>query len=404
VGCLFTAGLIKLLFSLFANRLKAVIPQAALLGAIGGVAVALIGFIPLLSIFRVPMVGMLTLGIVLLTMFAKVRLPFNISGIPAAIVLGTIAYYILLPLGLSGEMRDLSMHVAFLLPMPNLSFFAVAGLITKYIPIVVPFALLVIFGTMSVAESSACMGENYKVTNLMVIDSIATIVASFFGGVAQTTPYAGFPAYKKMEARSGFLAINILVVGIGGVFGLVGFIVNLVPESAIAPVLLYVAFEIAIQGFIQCNKKYYAAILFSFFPSIARLLEIKFSDGSLINADKLQHNCFTNVVPTISDQLVVLILGNGFIITGMLWAAMLCFAIDRKWWYSFICTILLSIMSYFGIIHSVFVSGQAYLPSSLPIEVRHLPLELSLGYLIFGLVMLIFSFSTHNKAKPVVEA
>ena len=87
------------------------------------------------------------------------------------------------------------------------------------------------------------MGETYGVRNLAVIDGIATTVSALFGGIAQTTPYAGFPAYKKMDAKAGFLLVNIVVLGIGGMFGLLGFIVNLVPEAAVAPVLLYVAFE-----------------------------------------------------------------------------------------------------------------------------------------------------------------
>ncbi len=252
-GCIFALGLIKLFCSVFAKKIKECIPQAALLGAIGGVAIALIGFIPLVSIIQMPVVGLTALGIMLLTMFAKVRLPFNISGIPAAIVFGTIVYYVVMPLGLSGpipDLSDLSKHIGFILPMPSFGFLSVAPLIIKNIPLIIPFALLVVFGTMSVAESSACVGENYNVRSLVIVDAIATIASSLCGGVSQTTPYAGFPAYKKLDARAGFLIINIIVVGIGGIFGLVGFLVHLVPEAAVASILLFVAFEIMMQGFV----------------------------------------------------------------------------------------------------------------------------------------------------------
>lgn len=397
VGCLFATGLIKLVFSFIANQLKAMIPQCALLGAIGGVAIALIGFFPMASIFKVPTVGLLSLAIVMLTMFAKVKLPYKISGIPAAIVIGTLTYYVLAPLGLSGALPNLSGNISFLLPMPTLGFFAVSADILNYLPVIIPFALLVIFGTMSVTESADCMGDSYSVRDLMLIDSIATISASLFGGVAQTTPYAGFPAYKKMDARAGFLFANMLVVGIGGVFGLVGFIVNLVPEVAVAPVLLYVAFEIAMQGFIQCDKKYYPVVLFSIFPSIARLVQIKLTDGSLISVDKLQAEMFNNVLPTISDHLAIVILGNGFIVTGMLWAAMLFFAMTHKWVSVFISSFVLAVLSYFGIIHSLYISGQLYLPWQLPETVKHIPLELALGYLSFGVLTLVLSCLPANK-------
>jgi AGZA family xanthine/uracil permease-like MFS transporter len=397
VGCLFATGIIKLVFSFFANRLKAMIPQAALLGAIGGVAIALIGFFPLNSIFKVPTVGLLSLTIVMLTMFAKVKLPFRLSGIPVAIVLGTLVYYLLSPLGLSAAIPNLAANITFLLPLPTLDFLHESSDIINNLPVIIPFALLVIFGAMSVVESADCMGEIYVIRDLMLIDSVATICASFFGGVVQTTPYAGFPAYKKMDARAGFLLINLIVVGIGGIFGLVGFIVNLVPEVAVAPVLLYVAFEIAMQGFSQSDKKYYPVILFAIFPSIARLVEIKLTDGSLLPVDKLQEQMFTNVLPTISDHLAIVMLGNGFIVTGMLWAAMLYFAMEHKWLNTFICSCVLAVLSFFGVIHSLYISGQLYLPWSLPSGVRHIPFELAIGYLFFGLIAVTLSRLPANR-------
>ena len=397
VWCLFATGLIKFAFSFFANRLKAMIPQCALLGAIGGVAIALIGFIPMMSIFKVPSVGLFSLAIVLLTMFAKIKLPFKLSGIPTAIVLGTLLYYLLVPFGLSGAMPDLHHSFSFLLPLPTLSFLGDSTQMMEYLPIIIPFALLVIFGTMSVVESADCMGDNYAVRDLMLIDSVATMAAALFGGVGQTTPYAGFPAYKKMDARAGFLLINVIIVGIGGIFGLVGFIVNLVPESAVAPVLLYVAFEIAMQGFVQCDKKLYPVLLFSFFPSIARLLQIKITDGSLMPVDKLESANLASALPTINDHLVIVMLGNGFIVTGTLWAAMLYFAMTRKWTASFICSVILAVFSYFGIIHSLYISSKLYLPSSLPLPIQHIPLELACGYLFFGVLTLLLSRLPGNK-------
>jgi len=389
MGCLFINGIFKLFASMFIKQLKALIPSAALLGAIGGVAMGLIGFFSLQLVFSEPIVGLISLAIVFLTMLARVRLPFNISGVVAAIVVGTLAYYILSPLGLSGPIPNLTTDIEFLLPYPHLSFLMVMPQVINYIPVVIPFALLVVFGTMSVDESAVRSGENYGVRNLAVIDGIATTVSSLFGGIAQTTPYAGLPAYIKMDAKSGFLLINIVVVGIGGMFGLVGFIVNLVPEAAVAPVLLYVAFEIAMQGFIRSDKKYIAPILFSFFPNMARLVEIKIGSGDLVPAGDLQHKLFTNVTPHISDNLVVIMLGNGFIVTGVLWASLLCFAIDRKFFSSFICCVILSIFSYFGVIHSLLLSGATMLPSSLPESVRAIPVELSIGYLVLGGLILL---------------
>lgn len=396
VGCLFVNGVIKLIASSFIKQLRALIPSAALLGAIGGVAIGLIGYFALTSMFATPIVGLLSFAIVFLTMFARIKLPFNLSSIPIAIIVGTAVYYILLPLGLSGSLSNIQSQVGFLLPYPNMNFIKILPEVINYIPVVIPFALLVIFGTMSVEESAAILGVRYGVRNLAIIDSIATIISSFFGGIVQTTPYAGFPAYRNINARAGYLLINIVVVGIGGVFGIVGLIVGFVPESAVAPVLLYVAFEIGMQGFNQSDKKYVAPILFSFFPCIARLIQIKLTSGDLIPVAKLQDQMFTNVYPHINDYLIATILGNGFIVTGVLWASFLCFAIDKRWISSFVCAVILSILSYFGIIHSLLLSGAMVLPSQLPATVRMVPLELSIGYLLLGICVLIAGKLRHN--------
>ena len=399
VGCLFITGIVKLIFILFVRQLKNMIPQPALLGAMGGVAIALIGFLPIVSIFKSPSAGLVSLSIVLLTIFGGVKLPFKLSGILVAILLGTLMYYLLIPLGFIGTVPKLSTNFSFLLPVPSFGFYGVFTEVLRFLPVILPFSLLVIFGAMSVTESANCMGENYSIKDLVIIDSIATICSSLFGGVAQTTPYAGFPAYKKMDARSGYLFLNIIVVGIGGIFGFVGMIVSIIPEAAIAPVLLYVAFEIAQQGFIHCDKKHYLVIMFSFFPSIARLLQIKITDGSLIANDKLQDMNFTNLIPTINDHLVIIMLGNGFIITGMLWASLLYFVIEQKWTSGFICSVILATFSYFGIIHSLFISGQLYFPSALPETVKHIPVELATGYLCFGALILLLSQLPANKRR-----
>jgi AGZA family xanthine/uracil permease-like MFS transporter len=386
-GSIFILGIIKLLCSFLVKQIKNFIPQPALLGAIGGVALAFIGFFPLISIFKLPIVGFISLVIVLLTMFTSIKLPFNISGIPASILIGTLVYYILVYNKIGVSAPDLTTNFGFLLPLPSISFFNQINEIINQIPLIIPFALLVVFGTMSVAESAKCVGEDYNVKSLVILDSIATISSSLFGGIAQTTPYAGFPAYKKLDSRAGFLVLNIIVVGIGGIFGAVGFIVNLIPESAIAPVLLFVAFEIMMQSFIQCDKKYITPILFSFFPSVARLLQIKLTDGTLIAVEKYQTEIITKVTPTISDHLIIVLMGNGFIITGVLWGAMLTFAIDKEFSKSLICCTTLAVLSYFGIIHSVFVTGQIYLPQNLPETIRSIPLQLSIGYIIMGIVI-----------------
>ncbi len=396
VCCTFTIGIIKLLIMPIANRIYQITPQEALLGAIGGVGIAIMGIFSLLSIFKSPIVGMISLAIIFLSMFAKMRLPFNIPSVLAAIVVGTIVYYVMIPLGIGNSVNlDDLFKISMSIPNFSFDFLQYHDYAIRYIGISVPFALLVIFGTMAVSKSAECMGEHYSPRTMLSIDGLATLVTSMFGGVSQTTAYAGIVAYQKMGVRSGYLILNGLFVGFGGILGIVSLVVSIVPQAALGPVILFIGIEIVMQGFVHCDKKYYPAILFSILPSILRIIESIISDGSLVSLDALQDISF-KAGNGISSHLAILLLGNGFIITGMLWASTLCFAIDKKWISSFVCCLILSLLSYFGIIHSVFISGQIYWNTALPDAVKTVPLQLALGYLALGIIILVLSRFQHD--------
>ncbi len=387
VCCLFMIGIIKLLASLIVDSIHKYLPSPALFGAIGGLSIAIIGLFPLLSLFKVAIVGFPVLAILLICMYGKVRLPLNIPAIPVAILLGTLLYYIFIPLGITSPV-DFS-HNALALSLPTISFipFKSFNAAINYLPIVFPFALLVIFGTISVVAGANDFGnEQYKTKYLLIIDSFSTIIGSLFGGVVQTTPYAGFVAYKKMHARAGFLILNILFVGVGALLGIFTVLVNMVPEAAISPILLFIAFEITMQGFHRSDFKYTVAILFAFLPSIARLLMIKMADGVLVSNDQLQNYMFEHLMPPFSDQFIISLLGNGFFISAVLWGSWLCYVIDHKRLASSVCAIILSVFSLFGIVHSVYLNGTLYIPTHLPLPLQHVVVTISLGYLITGIL------------------
>ena len=117
-------GVIKVIFSFLGSWVQKIVPQAGLLGSLAGIGLALIGLIPLIDIFGMPVVGLIALGIVLYTLVAEIKLPRNIPGVFAAVVLGTALYYILGPLGLVGggtfTAPPVELHVGF--PVPTLGF------------------------------------------------------------------------------------------------------------------------------------------------------------------------------------------------------------------------------------------------------------------------------------------
>ena len=74
-----------------------------------------------------------------------------------------------------------------------------------YLPLLLPFGLLMVVGGINVSESARAAGDDYRTRDILLVEAVATLVAGVCGGVAQTTPYIGQPAYKH-GARSGYAA------------------------------------------------------------------------------------------------------------------------------------------------------------------------------------------------------
>ena len=151
----------------------------------------------------------------------------------------------------------------------------------KYMPIAIPFGLLTVVGGIDVTESARVAGDNYNTRTILLTEAIATLVAGLCGGVAQSTPYIGQPAYKRMGSRAGYTLLTGIFIGLGGVLGYVSFFVELIPRAVLAPILIFVALDIVVQSFHASPVRHAPAVAFAFFPTIARLLSIKFTNPDI---------------------------------------------------------------------------------------------------------------------------
>jgi AGZA family xanthine/uracil permease-like MFS transporter len=131
-------------------------------------------------------------------------------------------------------------------------------------------------------------GDNFRTRDILLTEAVATLVAGLCGGVAQSTPYIGQPAYKGMGARAGYTLLTGLFIGLGGIFGYVSFIVELIPRAVLAPILIFVALDIMVQAFLACPARHAPAVAFSFFPTEARLLAIKLGNPGIVPVERFQ--------------------------------------------------------------------------------------------------------------------
>ncbi|MHB8338195.1 MAG: SulP family inorganic anion transporter [Ignavibacteriaceae bacterium] len=390
-------GIVKVIFSFIGGWIQKIVPQAGLLGSLAGIGLLLIGFIPLLDVFGLPVIGMISLGLILYTLVAKINLPKKFPGVLAAVLIGTVLYYILAPMGLvGGSFTAPAMKLHYGVPLPTLGF--VHGFIEalKYIPIALPFAILTIVGGINVTESARVAGDDYNTKHILLTEAFATIIAGLCGGVAQTTPYIGQPAYKAMGSRAGYTVLTGLFIGLGGILGYVSFFVELIPRAVLAPILIFVALDITVQAFKACPPHHMTAVAFSLFPNIARMLQIKLSNPDVISIDKF-NQLLTLPGKVLPETLVVVALGNGFILTAMLWGAFVAKLIDRKLKQASVYLGIMAVLTFFGVIHSAIPEGNMYFPWQLQDFIRQIPYQFSSAYLILAVMLFLLSFTKESK-------
>ncbi|HAF95457.1 MAG: hypothetical protein A2021_09925 [Elusimicrobia bacterium GWF2_52_66] len=390
-------GLVKFVLSFVGSWLQKVIPQAGLLGSLAGIGLALIGFIPLVEIFGMPLVGMIALGLILYTLVAKIKLPKNFPGVFGAVAVGTVLYYVLAPFGLAGgHYQPFSAQLHFGLPVPSLDFIKGMGEAVKYLPIAVPFAILTVIGGVNVTESARVAGDDFNTRDILLTEAVATLIAGICGGVAQSTPYIGQPAYKQMGSRAGYTLLTGIFIGLGGFLGYIGFIVELIPRAVIAPILVFVALDIMCQAFHACPVRHAPAVAFAFFPTVARLLQIKLSNPSFVPPELFAKQLVA-VEKSLPELLVTVALGNGFILTAMLWGAFTAKLIDREVRAAAFYVLVCAALTFFGIIHSAIPDGNMYLPWSLAYPANQVPYQFTAGYLALAALLLALSFSKEAK-------
>jgi AGZA family xanthine/uracil permease-like MFS transporter len=364
MASLVVMGLLKLVLSFFGDAITRAVPRAALLGSIGGAALTLLGFLPLIETLRSPVVGFVTFGLLLYVLVAKGKLPVKIPGVLLAFIIGTALYYGLglAGLGAPGFALPKAVPLTFTLPLPTLGFLEGLPYTVPYLPLLLPFGLLMVVGGINVSESARAAGDDYRTRDVLLAEAVSTLVAGFCGGVAQTTPYIGQPAYKHMGARMGYTLLTGLFIGLGGVLGYVSGLVQWLPIAVLAPIIVYVGMDITLQAFHDSPRKHAPAVALAFLPSIAYLLVIKVGNPAWIAPDRfaaLYNGIEGHGLP---DLAAIVTLGNGFIITAMIWSTALVAMIDQRFRRAACVLLVGAVLTLFGLIHSVDPRGSIYLP------------------------------------------
>jgi len=354
-------GVAKCALSFAGDWARRVVPRAALLGSIAGVAILLIAFLPMLKILRDPLVGLVALFVLLLALLGGVRMPLGMPGALAAALAGVAVFWIRAALGGSGQpLPHAASGLALAIPWPTLAWAGALDDALPYLSIALPFALLTIVGGIDNTESAIAAGDEYRTRDILLVEALATVLTGFCGGVIQNTPYIGHPAYKAMGARAGYTLATGLVIGLGASLGVLGVLVGLLPEAAIAPILVFIGLEITAQAFHASPERHGPAVALAFVPVAAAVVLIEL--GGVLAALGTSAAALTGEARGAHQALLVL--GNGFILTAVLWSSALVAIIDRKPAGAALVLALTSLATLCGLVHSPLPSGAVFWPWS----------------------------------------
>jgi AGZA family xanthine/uracil permease-like MFS transporter len=261
----------------------------------------------------------------------------------------------------------------------------------NYLPLVIPFALATVIGGIDCTESAAAAGDEFHTGSVIAVEAFATVVASLCGGVIQSTPYIGHPAYKAMGGRAAYTLATALFVGGAGLIGYFGYLYVIVPKVTVYPILMFIGLEITAQSFHATPKQHYPSVALACVPALAALalmyVEKVLGDPALVQGGI--------TIGSLADASLrgevqnLRMLANGFIVTSLLWASGLAALIDHRLRRGAAYFAVAALLTAFGIIHSPLPGGRLFLPwaSHLPAEARAATVQYLYGYAAVALLL-----------------
>jgi AGZA family xanthine/uracil permease-like MFS transporter len=346
------SGVIESAGAFVAERIRRATPRAALLSTLAGIA---LGFISLGFLFRTfarPVVGLATLGIVVLTYFGHVRFRGRIPGGLVAVALGTLLAWIT---GLAPASGSAPPWAGFTLPVPALD--AVARSLrlehlAAYFSVILPMGLFNVVGSLQNVESAEAAGDPYPTRPSLLVNGLGTLAAAAFGSPFPTTIYIGHPGWKALGARAGYSILNGAFVTAVALTGTLGAIAWAVPVDAGMAIVLWIGMVIAAQAFQATPRGHAPAVVVGLLPALGAW-------GALMAKAGLRA-----AGATFSDDLVgpfqaadvwitgAFALEQGFIVTSMILAAATVAVIERRFLLASAWTLSAAVLSALGLVHS----------------------------------------------------
>ncbi len=393
----FLSGIIEIIGAFAGNWLRKVTPRAALLSALAGIAITFIAMGFVFQLFASPAIAIVPMMLILLSYAGGVKFPFSFPGGFAAVLVGVALGWILLPFGWStfAPAPD-AVGLGFYPPKPvPQDLFALLSepLGWKYFAIILPMGLFNVIGSLQNLESAEAAGDKFPTRPSLLMNGVGSLIAAFFGSAFPTTIYIGHPGWKAMGARVGYSLINGIVITVLILMGGMTLILKVVPIEATLGILLWIGLIIMAQAYQTVPRKHALAVSIGLVPC--------FASWALYLVETSLRIAGTNLfaaAPKFGNDLFIygiIALNQGFIITAMIFAAVMVCLIEKDFGRAAVWTFTAALLSFFGLIHAFALDAAGLQPV---FKLMAAP-KFVFAYVVTGLIFLAAHLLIKDKSK-----
>lgn len=357
----FISGVMELIGVFVGPALRQQAPRAALLSSLAGIAITFIAMGFVFQIFATPALGLLPMFLILVCYAAQLKLPLGLPAGFAAVIIGTLLAWVLRHFGLVPAMPPVAnTPVAFHPPQwsgGDLLSFLTSKVGWSYMAVIFPMGLFNIIGSLQSLESAEAAGDQFPTRPSLLANGIGSIIAACFGSPFATTLYIGHPGWKAMGARWSYSWLNGAVICLIALLGVVGQVLSMVPLEVTLGILLWIGIVITAQAFQASPKPHALAVGIGLIPSLAAWLQVQIETTLRVSGKSLQETVDQFAIQGLHVHGVIA-LSQGFLITSIIYAAVMAFVIDRQFKQASYWLIAASVLSAVGLIHAFKISEQ----------------------------------------------
>lgn len=361
-------GIIVLLGAFVGPTIRKYTPRAAMLGTLAGISIAFISMRPAYQMFEGAWIGLICFVIILMSWIGNVRLPFNVPGGLAVVLVGSGMAWIATALGWSDLMQPSAVGEAiqhFSLHLPIVTGDVLSIPFEQVWPLLVTAIPLGIYNFtegINNVESASAGGDNYNLRAILMADGAGAIVGAFLGSPFPPAVYIGHPGWKAMGGRIGYSLVTGVGVGILCFLGLTALLLSVIPLVSIVPILLFIGLVIGAQAFQASPKRHAPAIVLALVPNIAEWAKTQV-DGALgaggINIGAIPDKVFADLANAGVLYQGMELAGGGAVLAGLMIGAIAVFVIDRRFNWAAVYAGAATLLSFFGFIHGAHLAVNA---------------------------------------------